>query len=57
MRKKLSNIAASGAKCVALDCPGCAMQLAGGADKEGLGLRVAHVAELLADALAPAKSS
>jgi iron-sulfur cluster protein len=51
MRKKLENLAASGAACVALDCPGCAMQLGGGADKLKLGLRVAHVAEILAEAL------
>jgi len=51
MRKKLANAAASGAKCIALDCPGCAMQLGGGADRQKLDMRVVHVSELLADAL------
>ena len=51
MRKKLENVAASGATRLVLDCPGCAMQLAGGADRQTLNLRVTHIAELLADAL------
>ena len=51
MRKKLANVAASGAKRLVLDCPGCAMQLKGGADREGLAVKVNHIAELLADAL------
>ena len=52
MRKKLENVTASGAARLVLDCPGCAMQLAGGADRQKLNLRVTHIAELLADALA-----
>ena len=52
MRKKLANVTASGATRLVLDCPGCAMQLAGGADRQKLNLRVTHIAELLADALA-----
>ena len=52
MRRKLANVGASGATRLVLDCPGCAMQLAGGADKLGMQLRVTHVAELLAEALA-----
>jgi len=51
MRKKLANATASGAKSIALDCPGCAMQLGGGADRQKLDLRVVHIAELLAAAL------
>jgi len=51
MRKKLANLEASGAKCVALDCPGCAMQLRGGADRQKLDMRVAHIAEILAASL------
>jgi Fe-S oxidoreductase len=51
MRKKLANISASGAKRLVLDCPGCAMQIGGGADKQKLGIRVSHIAELLADAI------
>ena len=51
MRKKLANLSASGAACVAMDCPGCAMQLGGGVDRQKLGMRVVHVAELLASAI------
>ena len=51
MKKKLADISASGAKRLVLDCPGCAMQIGGGADKLKLGITVSHIAELLADAL------
>jgi Fe-S oxidoreductase len=51
MRKKLDNVSSSGAKRLVLDCPGCAMQIGGGADRTKLDLRVSHVAELLAEAL------
>lgn len=49
--KKLSNIEASGAGMVALDCPGCKMQISGGLDTKGNNLPVKHTAELLAEAL------
>ena len=51
MRKKLANVTASGARRLVLDCPGCAMQLKGGADKLGLDLKVTHISELLAENL------
>jgi Fe-S oxidoreductase len=51
MKKKLADISASGAKRLVLDCPGCAMQIGGGADRLKLGITVSHIAELLADAL------
>ena len=51
MRKKLANVAASGASRLVLDCPGCAMQLKGGADRAGMPFAVTHISELLADAL------
>jgi Fe-S oxidoreductase len=51
MRKKLASAAASGAKRIALDCPGCAMQLKGGADREKLDLKVSHVSEILAESI------
>jgi Fe-S oxidoreductase len=51
MRKKLATVVASGAKRIALDCPGCAMQLKGGADREKLGLKVSHISEILAESL------
>jgi Fe-S oxidoreductase len=51
MKRKLANISASGAKRLVLDCPGCAMQIGGGSDRERLGIRVSHVSELLAQCL------
>ena len=51
MRKKLANISASGAKRLALDCPGCTMQISGGADRARLGIKVSHIAELLAESI------
>ena len=51
MKKKLANISASGAKRLALDCPGCAMQIGGGADRGNLGIKVSHIAEVLAESL------
>jgi Fe-S oxidoreductase len=51
MRKKLANISMSGAKRLVLDCPGCAMQIGGGADRQHLGIRVSHIAELIADGI------
>ena len=56
MRKKLANVTASGAKRLVLDCPGCAMQLKGGADKLGLDLKVTHISELLAENLSGSAS-
>lgn len=49
LRKKLDGIAATGAKRVVVDCPGCILHIRGGADKDGSGLKVTHIAELLAE--------
>ncbi|RYD05452.1 hypothetical protein N752_08900 [Desulforamulus aquiferis] len=49
--KKITNIEASGAQMVALDCPGCKMQISGGLDNKGNNLPVKHTAELLAEAI------
>ena len=51
LRQKLDGIAATGVTRVALDCPGCTIQIHGGADKRGLDLKVVHVAEVLAEAM------
>lgn len=51
MERKLENIASTGAGKVVADCPGCIMQIRGGAEKRGLPLRVQHIAELVADSL------
>jgi Fe-S oxidoreductase len=49
LRRKLTNIKNTGASIVAMDCPGCAMQIRGGLDKDGAGIEVRHTAELMAD--------
>jgi len=49
LRNKLDNIEKTGASRLVTDCPGCVMQLRGGADKRGLPLKVTHIAELLAE--------
>jgi len=53
LQRKLANIKITGATIVALDCPGCAMQIRGGFDKEGLPIEVKHTAELIADRFHP----
>jgi len=47
LRRKLENIRNTGAPLVAMDCPGCVMQIRGGFDKDGTPVRVRHTAELL----------
>lgn len=47
--KKLDNAEATGATRMVVDCPGCVMQLRGGAEKRGNGLKVTHISELLAE--------
>ncbi|MDR0816164.1 MAG: LUD domain-containing protein [Desulfovibrio sp.] len=51
LRKKLTNLRSTGASRMVVDCPGCVMQLRGGAEKEALNVRVDHIAELLAENL------
>ena len=53
MRKKLDNACSGDATHLALDCPGCTIQLRGGADREKRPIQVVHVAEVLAAALPP----
>jgi iron-sulfur cluster protein len=48
---KLDDIRGSGATCVAMDCPGCLMQIRGGLEKQGTSIRAAHTIELLAEIL------
>jgi len=47
--KKLENYAAAGAARLVTECPGCVIQLRGGAKKKGMTLAVTHLAELLAE--------
>ena len=49
--KKLNNAEATGATRMVADCPGCIMQMRGGAEKRGSRMKVGHIAELLAENL------
>ena len=50
LEKKIQNIQASGAEVVAVDCPGCMMQIRGGLDSRGLDdIKVKHTAEIIAE--------
>jgi Fe-S oxidoreductase len=49
LEKKLEAYAASGASRLVVDCPGCVMQLRGGAEKKKLPIKVSHISELLAE--------
>ncbi len=47
LERKLENILESGADIVAVDCPGCLMQIAGGLDQKQAKVQAKHTAELL----------
>jgi iron-sulfur cluster protein len=51
LQRKLQNIRATGATTVAMDCPGCVMQIRGGFDQNGGDVKVRHTVELLAERL------
>lgn len=51
LQDKVADIEASGAGCVAMDCPGCMMQIRGGLGKAESEVRARHTIELLAEAL------
>jgi iron-sulfur cluster protein len=53
LEDKISNIQKTGASCVAMDCPGCLMQIRGGLEKADSKIRAAHTIELLAEKLDP----
>ncbi len=46
--RKLGNARGTGARTVAMDCPGCLLQIRGGLDRAGDAMETRHVAELLA---------
>jgi glycolate oxidase iron-sulfur subunit len=48
--RKIDHIAATGAQCVVVANPGCALQIRAGLEARGLRLRVAHPLELLDEA-------
>ena len=47
--KKIENIKESGADVVAMDCPGCMMQIRGGLDARDIDIKVKHTAEIIAE--------
>ncbi len=49
LENKLAHAEATGAARLVVDCPGCVMQLRGGAEKKGSALKVTHISELLAE--------
>jgi isopentenyl diphosphate isomerase/L-lactate dehydrogenase-like FMN-dependent dehydrogenase len=49
LEKKIEHVKATGADVLLTDCPGCVMQLRGGAKKMGLDIEVRHIAEALAE--------
>ncbi len=51
LERKLKNIKDTGAPLVAMDCPGCVMQIRGGLDKDGAKIKVEHTAQRLAEEL------
>jgi Fe-S oxidoreductase len=51
LERKLKNIEQTETPVVAMDCPGCLLQIRGGLDKAGSPVTAKHTAELLADDL------
>lgn len=49
LARKLTNIKDTEADIVAMDCPGCVMQIRGGLDQDGADIKVQHTAELIAE--------
>ncbi len=49
LSKKMNNIKETGADILLTDCPGCVMQLRGGAKKNGLDVEVRHISELMSE--------
>lgn len=48
LKNKMENIVATGSRTVAVDCPGCKLQIEGGLEAAGAGIAVEHSATLLA---------
>jgi iron-sulfur cluster protein len=49
LKRKLDNVAATGADLLVTDCPGCVLQLRGGMDQRGGKVSVKHIAEVVAE--------
>lgn len=54
LNRKLDDVKQTGADTLVTECPGCVMQLRGGAVKRGDAITVRHIAELLAEQKRPA---
>lgn len=52
LARKLDDAMATGADLLVTECPGCVMQLRGGAARQNLRLEVRHIAEILSEGLA-----
>lgn len=51
LKAKLDDIRQTGADLVAMDCPGCLMQIGGGLDQTGDKIKAKHTVELIAERL------
>ena len=51
LKNKLTDAGRTGAEVLVTECPGCIMQLRGGAEVDKCGFTVRHIAEVLADHL------
>ncbi|MDD4753516.1 MAG: LUD domain-containing protein [Desulfitobacteriaceae bacterium] len=49
LERKLNNIEETGVDLVAVDCPGCLLQLRGGLDKRNSRIKAKHTAQILAE--------
>ena len=49
LEEKIDNIVATGADVVAVDCPGCLLQIQGGLDARNIDIKVKHTAQILAE--------
>jgi len=52
LQRKLADFQETGAGTLVTECPGCIMQLRGGMVKQGIPIRVKHIAEAVAEAMA-----
>jgi L-lactate dehydrogenase complex protein LldF len=51
LKQKIQNIQESGADVVAVACSGCMVQIRGGLDKQAFGIKMKHIADILAESI------
>jgi len=56
LERRLQALTAAGAPVVALDCPGCLLQIAGGLEDSGSPVTVRHTAQIIAERLEPTQT-